>query len=188
MKKINVLFIAMAVMAIAACTSTPPEQQTVGIASNAPAWTGEIAPEDAFWGIGLARLQNQSLGLQTATSRARRDIAEQVSVLVQGMLTDYANESGLSNNPRSTVSIENIGRDIINLQLSGAQPNAREQMPDGTWWVRVAYRKADTIRDVNNIVNHEMADFAEFQAERALRMLDTQLDRSQSRPTPRSTD
>ena len=126
--------------------------------------------------------------MQTATSRARRDVAEQISVQVQGMLTDYARESGLVDDSRSIQSIENIGRDLININLAGAVPNQRDQMPDGTWWIRVSVSKADARREINSVINHEMADFAEFQAERALQMLDSQMDRLQSRPTPRSAD
>jgi hypothetical protein len=153
-----------------------------------PAWAAEFPPDNVFWGIGLAKLQNDSLAMQTATSRARRDVAAQISIQVQGMLTDYARESGLADSSRSIQSIENIGRDLINLNLSGASPNARERAQDGTWWVRVEISKDNVKKDVNSIINHEMAAFAEFEAERAIRLLDAQLDKLQSRPTPRSVD
>ena len=188
MKNINVLIIAIFLVAITlGCGSSPAQQETHG-PMNVPAWINELPPQDVFWGIGTAQLQNQTLAWQAATSRARRDIAEQISVQVQGMLTDYARESGLADSSRSIQSIENIGRDLVNLTISGATPVIREQTSDGTWWIRVEVSKTDTKNDINHIVNHEMADFAEFQAERALQMLDSQLDRLQSRPTPRSTD
>ena len=189
MKRIYFLFVAVLISALGAgCRSAPTPPPTEAAPLTVPAWLNELPPEDAFWGIGLARLQNESLAMQTATSRARRDIAEQISVEVQGLLTDFARESGLANNSRSILSIDNITRELVDLNLAGATPNIRDRTPDGTWWVRVSISKADAKREINRIVNHEMADFAEWQAERALQMLDFQLDRRQSRPTVRSVD
>ena len=187
MKKAHVFFAAVILVALG-CKSAPAPQARPEPLSAAPAWAAELPPEDAFWGIGVAKLQNENLAMQTATSRARRDVAEQMSVQVQGMLTDYAKESGLVDDTRSIVSIENVGREIVNLNLTGAVLNKREQMPDGTWWVRISVSKTEVKGNINDIINHEMADFAEFQAARALQMLDTQLDRLQFKPTPRSED
>jgi hypothetical protein len=155
---------------------------------DAPKWADEMPPEDAFWGIGIARLQNESLAQQTATSRARQDAAGQLSVLVQGMLTDYAREAGTLNDSTSIQFIETVGRDLINANLSGAVPNARERMSDGTWWVRVALNKADAQKAVNDVVDNEAARFAEFKAQEALKMLDQKLAEASIKPTPRSED
>ena len=183
MKKINVLFIAIITMALMmSCGGTPqPTAQAFG-----PDWMNEMPPEDAFWGIGIAKLQNDNLAMQTATVRAQRDVAQQISVLVQGMLTDYALESGNVDNPRSIQSIENITRSVVNLDLAGATPNQRTRMSDGTWFVRVSVTKEDARRRVNNILNEE-ADYAEFRSERAQQMLDFQL-QQQSVPTGVSSD
>ena len=217
MKKLYLLFAVLIVMAVViGCASAPaaaptpapapqaapaapapqqsqqqaviPAQQPQAAAATSPPWLNELPPNEAFWGIGIARLQNDSLALETATTRAQRDVGRQLSVLVQGMLIDYANESGLANNPRSIQSIENIGRNLVNVNISGASPNARTRMNDGTWWVRVAVRNADAQRAITSIVNHEMADFAEFRADQALRRLDFELNRTPSRPEPRSVD
>jgi hypothetical protein len=189
MKNLNVLFFVMIALALMmSCGSSPKQQQQQEPSNTIPAWVAELPPENAFWGIGIAKLQNDSLAMQTAASRARRDVAEQISIQVQGMLTDYARESGLADSSRSIQSIENIGRDLININLSGAVPNARERVQDGTWWVRVEVSKDNVKKDVNSIINHEMAAFAEFEADRAIRLLDAQLDKFQSKPTPRSED
>jgi len=76
------------------------------------------------------------------------------------------------------IAIENIENNIVNMNLSGAVVNAREQTSDGTWWVRVAVKKAEVSRQVNSIVSNEMADFAEFRADQALRRLEAELNRS----------
>jgi hypothetical protein len=185
MKKLNVLFMAAMVSSLVlGCGSSPASAPRM----DAPKWVDELPPEDAFWGIGIAKLQNESLAQQTATSRARRDAAGQLSVLVQGMLTDSAREAGTLNDSTSIQFIENVGRDLINANLSGAVPNARERMSDGTWWVRVALNKADAQKAVNDIVDNEAARFADFKAQEALRMLDQKLAEAVIRPTPRSED
>jgi len=177
MKKLYVLLIVMvAIVAITGCRTAPAPAQAQG---NVPAWISEMPPEDAVWGIGTARLQNENLAMTTATSRATTAAARQIGTLVQGMLTDYANESGLAENPRSMIAIENIERSVVNMTITSTV-NMRERMPDGTWWIRVSVRKADALGQVDSIVNNEMADFAEFRAERALQQLDFQL--SNSRP------
>ena len=186
MRKLSVLFAALLVVALVGCASSASPQAAP--ASTAPDWIAELPPEDAFWGIGMAKLQNESLAMETATTRAQRDVARQISASVQALLTDYANESGLQGNSRSVQSIENIGRNLVNMNLSGATPNQRTRMPDGTWYVRVSVKKADAQKTVNSIVNHEMADFAEFKADQALRMLDSELSKTQSRPQVRSED
>jgi hypothetical protein len=155
---------------------------------DAPEWVDELPPEDALWGIGIARLQNESLAQQTAVSRARRDVAGQLSILVQGMLIDYAREAGTLNDSTSIQFIESVSRDLIDANLSGSVPNARNRMSDGTWWVRVALNKADARKAVNDIVDNEAARFADFKAQEALKMLDQKLSEAEINPTPRSVD
>jgi len=184
MKKIFCLVAALAaIMTVTGCAIVP-----ITALVTAPEWADELPPSDVFWGIGFAKMQNESLARETAASRARRDVAAQVGVLVQGMLTDYARESGTLNDTASIQSIERIGRDIVDMNLSGASPNAQKRMNDGTWWVRVSISKTDLQKQVNDVFQTEASRYADFKAQEALRMLDTQLTRTQSRPTPRAED
>jgi hypothetical protein len=187
MKKLHVLFAAVVLMAaVMGCASSPAAPAAPPL--DAPEWVDELPPEDAFWGIGIAKLQNESLAQQAANSRARRDVAGQLSVLVQGMLVDYAREAGTVNDSTSIQFIESIGRDLINSNLSGAVPNARKRMPDGTWWIRVALKKADAKKAINDVIDSEAARFADFKAQEALKMLDQKLAEAEIKPTPRSED
>ena len=181
MRKANVVLIAMIALLAVGCAST-------GTAFNAPEWFAELPPEDAIWGIGIARLENESLAMQTATARARQDAAAQIAARVEALLTDYANEAGLADNPRSVIAIENIQRTLVNMNLSGATPNARTRMDDGAWFVRVAVRKADAQRTINSAVNNEMANYAEFRADRAIQMLNSEISKTQFKSDGRSTD
>ncbi|MCL2441088.1 MAG: hypothetical protein FWD14_05060 [Treponema sp.] len=180
MKKILVLFVVLFVMAfIIGCASAPaaPAAPSANL-QIMPSWFNQVAPPDEIWGVGFINLQNASLAMQTATASAQTDAARQLGSLVKAQLVNYANESGLQSNPRSMIAIENIENNIVNMNLSGAVVNAREQTSDGTWWVRVAVKKAEVSRQVNSIVNNEMADFAEFRADQALRRLEAELNRS----------
>jgi len=191
MKKLNVLFIAVMVMVMALAVSCGSSGgSTAAVNPTAPDWVDEMPPEDAFWGIGIAKLQNESLAKSTATARARRDVASQLSVLVQGMLTDYAKESGTINNSTSLQAIESIGREVVNANLSGASANAQKRMPDGTWWVRVSLKKADAKGAVSDVIENEASRYADFKAQEALKMLDAQLDKTSSTPnkSPKDAD
>jgi len=188
MKKLCLLIIAMTVMALvmgcgsAPAASTPQASAPASVSASSsaaasqtglPVWFSESPPEDAIYGIGIAKLTNASLALETATTRAQRDAARQVSAVVQGMLVDYANESGLAQNPRSMISIENIGRNLTNMNLSGAPVDKRDQGADGTWYVRIVLKKADISRQAAAVVDTEMADYAEYRRERATELLNS---------------
>jgi hypothetical protein len=147
-----------------------------------PPWFADIPPEDAFWGIGFIKMTNPTLAMQTATQLAQRDVAQQLGTLVQGMLTNYAREAGTLSNPSSIRAVEDITKSVVNTNLSGALPNARVQTADGTWWVRVSLQKADAKRAVNDVVESEAARFADFKAHEALKMLDAEVNKTQSKP------
>jgi hypothetical protein len=180
MKKFDVLFIAMIIMALViGCKSVP---------ANVPEWINDLPPAGMLWGIGYAKLQNEGLSRDAAMSRARRDIAAQLGVLVQSMLTDYARESGTLNDTASIQSIERVTQEIININFSGAAPNEQRRMSDGTWWVRVALSKIDASKMVNDVFVTEASRYADFNAKEAAGMMSKRINETQSRPTPRSSD
>jgi hypothetical protein len=188
MKKIFVLNVAVIVVLLAVgCGSSPSKQGSSQ--QNMPDWVSEVpSQDDVVWGIGFAKLEFSDVAMEVATTRAQRDAARQISVLVQGALIEHANISGVTDNTRATRYIDNVGRNIVNANLSGATVNKRQQMSDGTWYIRIAVRKTEVQRQVNSIVRNEMADFAEFQAERALQRLDSEINKYQSKPSPLGED
>ena len=128
-----------------------------------PEWINELPPEDAFWGIGNSKLEDESLALEAAVSDARWDIAAQFSMLIQSMVTEYISEEG-------TLIREIVTREAVtNIDLSGAVINAQERTADGTWWVRVSLQKADAMKARN----------AELKTREALKMLDAELEKAQ---------
>ena len=192
MKKNSVWLIAafIAAVVVAGCGSSAPAVKETATAQEAaptvPDWLEDIPPRDALWGIGFIKLADETQAMQVATQVAQRAVAEQLGVLVQGMLNNYALTAGTANQESSVRAIENITRTLVNTSLSGATPNARKRMPDGTWWVRVSLQKADAKNAVTNIVDNQAAQFAEFKMRDALKNLDAELDKSQPKPLVRS--
>ncbi|MDR2717646.1 MAG: LPP20 family lipoprotein [Treponema sp.] len=200
MKKLSVLFAALIIAALVmGCGSSPAQQTTAAPAaaaqnnsgtkpasarpSGTPDWFEDMPPDDAFWGIGRAKLEDESQSLQVATFRARRDVAEQLSTVVQGMLIDHYRQAGTLDKPNTTAFIENIGRGLVNANLVGAAPNTRKRMDDGAYWVRVSLKKADAKKVITDTYDSEAARFAEFKAREALKMLDFELNKYQAKPT-----
>ena len=180
MKKICLLFTVVMIAALFGGCATQK--------AAVPEWLDALAPQDEFWGIGFAKMQNEGLARETAQTRARRDIAAQLSVMAQSMLTDYAKESGTLNNTASIQSIERIAQELININLAGAVPSAQKRMDDGTWWIRVSMKKSDAEKVVNDVFTTEASRYADFKAAEAAKMLHERIDQTQSKPTPRSTD
>jgi hypothetical protein len=61
------------------------------------------------------------------------------------------------------------------MQLNGTQPDKRWKAPNGTWWYRVEYKVSDAKSALAPLFTSEEASYAEFKADEALRMLDSQL-------------
>ena len=201
MKKNSVWIIAalIAALVVAACGSAPVASAPAPAPAPAPAqeappppppsraiprpsWFNDVTPADVLWGIGFINLDDPTLAMQTATQLAQRDVATQLSVLVQSLLTNYARTAGTQNQSSSLRAIEGITKSVVNTNLSGAVPNARMQTDDGTWWVRVSLRKADALKAINDTVDSEAARYADFKAQEALKMLDTEVSKMQSKP------
>jgi hypothetical protein len=179
MRRQNLFFMVMLIttLVMAGCESTPKQNNR-----TTPDWFDEQPPSNVFWGIGFAKLQNSSLAMETAAARAQRDVARQLGTLVQASLVDYAKEIGLDSNTRTMSSIENVGRNIINMDLSNTTVNKRTQMNDGTWWVRVSYSKADAQKLAREEVSRVMADDVEFNKDKGLERVNDDLNRY--KPTP----
>lgn len=163
MKKKNlsgVIITILIIVIMAGCGSSPP-----------PEWINDTANDDEIWGYGFAKLKNDSLSYETATSRARRELASTLGTRVSSMLKDYAE----SNNFSSTEFISRINRELTDTDLSGASPTKRTKTDDGTWHVRVALKKTDARRLVSNTFNKEAARTPEFKANEAMKMMDAEL-------------
>jgi len=180
MKKLFLSLLAFSlVFALTSCaTSSTASTTSAGTSAgsvNAPEWLNDLPPQGMIWGIGTAKQSSASMSMTTAEARARTAVARQLGTLVQAMFTDYNLDAGNVRNQANTSLQEDVGRQITNINLSGAVPIKRWQAQDGTWWFLVEYNKANARREIASILNNEEAAFAQFKAQQALQMLDKQL-------------
>jgi hypothetical protein len=159
------------VLLTVSCGGVPAAQQD----PNIPEWLNDIPPEDALWGDGAAKQSSIQLSRTTAEARGRTSIARQLQTKVDAMLTDYLRDAGTVGSQTALSLQEDISRQVTSLQLNGARPVKQWQAPDGTWWIRVEYKLSDAKAALAPMFTSEEARYAEFKAEEALRMLDTQL-------------
>jgi len=175
MKKISLILLVLVIgFALAGCASKQP---TVGSASDVPPWLNDIAPDDVIWGIGQAKQSSVSMSMTIAESRARAGIARELQTKVQQMIEDYNMDAGNAKNQANASMQQNIMRQVVNIDVSGARIVQRWQGRDGTWWFKAEMKKADARKNVASILGNEEAAYSQFKAQEALKMLDAQLDK-----------
>jgi hypothetical protein len=173
------LLVFAVVLLVVSCGGSPAAQQD----PNTPPWLNDFPPEDALWGIGSARQSSAQLSMNTAEARARTSVARQLNTKVDAMFTDYMRDAGTVGSQTALSLQEDVSRQITSMQLNGARPIQRWQASDGTWWYLVEYKISDAKAALNDVFNSEAAQFAEFKADEALRMLDAQLAK-RDKPVP----
>jgi hypothetical protein len=182
MKKFFYSCVSVAMLfAAAGCASRSASTINIGKSADVPDFVeNPLVSDTEIYGFGSARLNNQELARQTAESRARRSIADNLSVQVQGMLTDYSREAGTLKESGSLQLIENVGRQTTNMKLNNVKILKRERSKDGTWWVLASYSKDAAKEELSNIIENEASRYADFKAQEALKMLDAQLDKQRN--------
>jgi hypothetical protein len=189
MKKISpviaVLILALSVFGCASQPSSPAAPASAPV--TLPPWINDVAPEDALWGIGSAKQSSTQMSMTMAETRARADIARQLTSVVEGMITDYTRDANMGTANQASIGLqESINRQLSQAQLTGARVDQRWNAPDGTFWARVVYSKTDAAKfaadSIKNVVDNEAARYAEFKAMEATKMMDEQLSKYQSDP------
>jgi hypothetical protein len=175
MKKACLILLVLAIGIAMSCTSGPAAVNTSGM----PSWVNDIPPEDALWGIGVAKMADMSMQLTTSEERGRVAIARQLDSKVQAMFTDYNLAAGPAGNQATTSLQENVSRNITNMNVSGARAIKRETI-DGSTWTLVEYKKSDAKTAVASLLRNEEAAYAQFKAQQALDMLDAQLAKNEA--------
>ena len=186
MKKsvISVLIVILVIFSFG-CKSKP---ETVSDPSMPP-WINEQPPSGMLWGVGVSSNVQQQMRMTMSDSGARQDLARQLSVLCQGMVTDYSREAGGINNTAAMQFQESVSRQIAQANLTGAVRDIVWTTKDGkTLWTRVKMSKDDAARSINDsaqkAIDSEAARYAEFKAMDALKMMDFQLDKNNPSSVP----
>jgi hypothetical protein len=173
------LMTLVVILSAANCGGAPAAQQD----PNTPPWLNDFPPEDALWGIGSAKQSSPQLAMNTAEARARTSVARQLNTRVDAMFTDYMRDAGTVGSQAALSLQEDVSRQITSMQLNGARPIQKWQAPDGAWWYLVEYKISDAKTALAPMFTSEEARYAEFKADEALRILDSQLAR-QEKPVP----
>jgi PBP1b-binding outer membrane lipoprotein LpoB len=139
--RIGIMMAVIAALVMTGCASAP-EEGSAGPPERRDLpefFLNPPQPEDQFVGLGMAKLQDDNLSRTTALARARADIAAQVAVSVETMLTDYAQESGADNNTQTLTFVERVTKEVADIELRGAVTKEQYPSNDGTWYVMVYF-------------------------------------------------
>ena len=174
MRKIGSFLLVVLLVFMATACGTPPAGPGT-TALNTPEWINDLPPEDALWGIGIAKQSSDAMSMTTAEARGRVAIARQLDTKVKAMFTDYNLDAGNVGNLANATMQEDVSRQVTNTNLSGARPVKRWKAADGTWWYLMEFKKSDAKNSVASILGNQEAAFAQFKAQQALDILDAQL-------------
>ncbi len=141
--------------------------------------------DDKIYGVGVAKTQRLDLSKKLALSRARDDIAFQISAQVQSTINDYAQEGGESSNSQLITFIETVSRQIADTTLAGTTTEKIANSKDGTIYALVSFPKANILKAASEVFQrNEDAAFAEFKAREAFDRLDQQLNNNPTTSRP----
>ena len=154
-----------------------------GCGSSAPKFfLNPPTAEDAFYGVGTAKKQSQSLAKKTATARARDEIANTVEVKVNNMLKDFMQESGVGENAQALEFTESVSKQVSSIALKGCKIIETDMAKDGTFYVLVRYRLQDAIDASVNEAKKEEALYNEFKARQGFDALEKELSKLDTAP------
>lgn len=185
MKRVfTLLIVLMMMVTFISCGSEPETGNNTSAANQGGADVPEFflfppQAKDAIYGIGSHKSKDLSVAREVATTRARADIAKQVSVSVQTMLTDYFQEAGVGDDKQSIEMVEKITKEVADIELSGATTKEVYVTKDMQQvFVLVEYPTDNFIQDqvAEVFQRNESAAFAEFKADQALAKLEHEVD------------
>ncbi|MDR2783585.1 MAG: hypothetical protein LBB48_07100 [Treponema sp.] len=162
------LIMIMPLASFSACRTHPPtDAPDASMADpNTPQWAGELPAADMIWGIGSALDEKQSNAMRAAEKRGK----ESVGLMLKAYMNDVFKGYGV---PREAA--ENINNKITRAPFDEAAAVLRWKAPNGAWWYRVEYKKADARAFLSGIFDEEEKLFPEFNATRAMLLLDVRI-------------
>lgn len=181
MKRINKLFVVVIVLSIPVFfVSCPSTREAAKAAKDLPEWyLNPPVAEDAVYGVGSAKMSTLDMSRTVAVSRARDDIARQVTVAVQNAIIDYAQEAGADGKAQTIQFTETISKQIANVSLKRCRTEEVIQGKDGTVFALVVYSINQLKEEsYSQFQRSEEAAWAEFKAREAERWLDSELEKN----------
>ena len=186
-KKMSIVLLIVLISFVISCASKPKTDAT------AEGQTLEDTPkfflipptaDDAFYGVGSAKMSSKDMSRTMALSRARDDIARQADLQIKNAITDYAQEAGV-NSVQTINFVETVSRQIADTKLSGAKAIEMYAAKDGTIYALVEYKIQNFTQDAAEIFKrNEEAAFSEFKAAQALERLNFELKNNPTKSQP----
>jgi hypothetical protein len=130
------------------------------------------AGDDVIYGVGVAKMSNLNQAMIMAQNRARVSIAQQINAQVRNMIDDYT--AGIEGgNPADSEGFQrSVSRTLTEATLFGTQIKQQAQGTDGTFYCLMAIGKEDAKKQVEDAINKEKLDYAEYQNWNAQRDMD----------------
>jgi LPP20 lipoprotein len=183
-RKVNLLLMSTAVLAIAACTTAtapapaplPPVAECVfpNSSTAAPLWVCD-APVDGMAVGAVGSFPKSGAGIDfmktQAAASARVKLAQQMKVQVAAMIKQYAETTGAGKEETVDQVYTAVSKQITNETLVGTRVFRSAQGPDGTMYVLVGVDPASTQKiteaAVQTSMNNDRALWQKFQAGKA---------------------
>lgn len=117
---------------------------TLASCVSAPYWYRHVPKSlTRFYGTGSAELQSVEKSRKIASMRAQEVIASQVQSTLQEIALDYYQENEKAVDRQTLAMVEQIARQVLNVQLKYTRIEKYETDKDGVSYALVSLRKAD---------------------------------------------
>ena len=128
-----------------------------------------------LYGVGNAQKANLSLARQTATARARTEVANAVSVKVSSVIKDFLQQSGVGENAQALEFTESVSKQVANISLSGAVVKEASQGDDGMIYVLVEYPLSAVRQAALEEAKKREAQYTELKARQSFEDLEKEI-------------
>ena len=112
--------------------------------ASSPRWYNNVPKSRIeFFGTGSSDLVSKEKSRKFAVMRARESIASQVQAQMQEAATDYYQQNDTTLNPQAIAFVEEIARQVVNVQLKFTHIEKIERGKDGVTYALVSLRNSD---------------------------------------------
>lgn len=169
------IIVIVGILLITGCAGTKAVSK-----SDVPEWyLNPPKYEGMFVGVGDHLGPSMSLSKQSATQRARAEIATAVETQVKSMLKNYLQQSGMGADASALQFTESVSKSVANTTLQGSVID-RTEIKDGRVFVMVTY-DANGVKDqakatARSAAKKQEALYNEFKARQGFEALDKEFD------------
>lgn len=173
-----VLPIVFVLCLLPGCAGSPQANQ-----DDVPAFVSyPPAAQDMIIGIGGAKQSNVQRANQMADGRARQDLAEQLSILAIGAITDYSRQTGIKDDKTVQEFLKIAERQLKQLELTGVQLVKREPAKNGVMYSLVVITQYEAFTQAAGVLEAEASRYPEFKGMDALAELEKQFEKAGTEP------